>query len=69
MIIKLESHEKAHTLVKNIPLVLVVRTPCAMADQLSPDEKFQLITRNLQVGHKHTQFHTVTGDFLYSWDL
>jgi len=25
-----------------------------MADQLSPDEKFQLITRNLQVGNQQT---------------
>lgn len=30
---------------------LTVGAPCAMADQLSPDEKFHLITRNLQVGH------------------
>lgn len=29
-----------------------------MADQLSPDEKLHLITRNLQVGH--TNKHTLT---------
>lgn len=29
-----------------------------MADQLSPDEKFDLITRNLQVAHLHTFKHT-----------
>lgn len=30
--------------------VVFVRRPCTMADQLSPDEKLNLITRNLQVG-------------------
>ncbi|MEQ2188017.1 hypothetical protein GOODEAATRI_010623 [Goodea atripinnis] len=50
-------------------LCVVVSTPSIMADQLSPEEKFTLITRNLQVTVLFADLHAYLDNMKAPWEL